>query len=281
VQFAIANYRDHQAALTGLLEAACGKRFVFIEGEKDYGKTWLLQWFQMEFAPRCPLIHVDLAAPDEVFSPPVIVAKCVSIIGSKHFTGPDCAYAKYRLEEMSSPRSAEVSGNKITGNNINITATARGETPREQLVNAMTLTNAFIEDLTRLPADFPPFVISIDGYDHTAPDQAMIQIKQWLDGSLLPGLCAVPQARCVLAGRRLPDVATKAWSGDCAKRELKGVPDTREWLDLARIMKKGYPPKAKDDPARYLDNVVDALKGVPGSIMPVLQGWPAEGADGR
>ena len=260
-----------------LLEVGCGRRFVFLEGDEDYGKTWLLQWFQIQVAQRCRVVHFDLKAPHELLSPQLVVARCVAAIGSERFT----AYEAHWKLLMSTPIRTEVTHNTITGSHISVVARPRPEQPQDQLISAMQLSNPFIADLKRLPADFPPFVLSFDGYNPVNPDQAMVQMNQWLDESFLPGVWEVPQARVIVSGRLVPDAATKPWAGASAKCHLTGVSDVDEWLNVARILQKGFPPKAKDNPAQYLDTVVDALGGHPGTIMRmILQKWPAERVDG-
>ena len=273
--FAIANYTLHQADLKGLAGPKCDRRFLFLEGPGDYGKTWLLKWLQAD--PRPPgLLYFDLGASHEFLSPSVILATSVGRIGRARFP----SYSHYADLLLTRPVTATVNDNTITGSNITVTASARGETPAEKLYNAIQLTDRFVEDLVALPPDTPPVIFVFDGGDHAQPDQGLLLINQWLDQSLLPGLLRATCARLIIAGRTVPDWSGKPWSATSAGIKLQGVRDANEWIGLVKALRKGYPPKASGNPAQYFEIVIDALQGVPGQIMAVVKNFPEETVGG-
>lgn len=273
---AIANYTRHQDALSGLAAAACGNRFLFLEGPEKYGKTWLLRWLQDTVAHPARVLCFDLGAAHEFLSPGVILAACVTQLGESQFS----RYARRAADLMSQPRTASIDNTTITGQHISVTATPRGETPAEQLFSAIQLTAAFVEDLAGLPAGTPPIIFAFDGFDAVVPDPAMKLINQWLDQSLLPGLMRAACTRVVIAGRTVPAVQGKAWSTSAVGIRLEGVRDSLEWMKVVAALRRGCPPKANGDLRRYVDIMVDVLQGVPGSIMTVVQNFPEESTGG-
>lgn len=270
--FAIANYIQHQRELIDLLNPRCARRFLFIEGPRDYGKTLLLNWLDTNVQQPSLLLYFDLGASHQILSPALILATSASRIGKSHMT----RFAAHQRALQSRPISASASGNTVTGRNITLIATAVGETAEEKLYNAIEMTDHFVEDLVELPASFPPIVFAFDGYDHAKPDQAMLLINQWLDQSFLPSLARASCSRLILAGRAVPNPSAKAWSAWSASIKLQGVRETNEWMEVVKKLKKRYPPIANGNPVRYLEIVIDTLQGIPGPIMTIVQSFPSE-----
>jgi hypothetical protein len=263
--FPIANYAPHRDALAALLQQPCGQPLLFITGEKDYGKTWLLSWFQTELGDQCRFLKFDLAAPQKLFSPSFIMRKCSEAIGKENFPN-----FEHEAKVYNRSRVAVVQDVHIRGDNNVVTAEV-GTTPQEQLLVALDLTNIFVEDLKKIAARDPPVIFVFDHVD--SPGQL---ISDWLYDGLIPALRSVPHSRLVLAARQLPDFAGAFWTPASKTVTLTGVDDPTAWYSLAKLLKKSFPVQPGADPNVYLEGAIKLGKGVPGTLMPFIQAFPAE-----
>jgi hypothetical protein len=262
--FPIANYTSHQQTLTALLEDSCGKPLLFICGEKDHGKTWLLKWFRAEVNSRCRIVSFDLAARQALLSPSLILRRCSDELGSQHFEN-----FLDQVQVYSRSRSVVIQNVKIEGNNNRVTGDA-GETLQEQILVAIDLTRVFVAELKRLAAQRPIIFV----FDHV--DSAGSLISGWLFEGLIPALRDVPHSRLVLAGRQFPSVEDSSWAATSTSVTLSGVSDATAWSTLMKLLKKRFPSEAGADPNSFLQGAILISKGVPGTIMPFIQTFPAE-----
>jgi len=263
MSFPIANYSSHQQSLVTLLETSCGRPLVFISGKKDYGKTWLLKWFRTEVANRCAVVAFDLAARQDLLSPSLILRRCADVLGSGYFRSfLDKAHV-YNLS-----RSVVIQNVKIDGSHNVVTGDA-GETLKEQVLVAMDLTEFFVADLKNLAVQRPPVIFVFDHFD-----EAGSLVRDWLVEGLIPALRAVPHSRLVLAGRELPRTGDTSWESELATVTLAGVQDATAWRALVKLLKKDFPAQGAADPDVFLEGAILATKGIPGTLMPIIQAFP-------
>jgi hypothetical protein len=264
VWFPIANYIAHQQSLATLLQASCGRPLLFIGGETGHGKTWLLKWFRSEMGPRCSVVKFDLAAQQELLSPSLILRKCANELGSDHFG----SFLR-EAEVYQKARSVVIQNVTIEGSHNVVTGDA-GETPREQMLGALDLTRFFIDDLKKFAAPRPPIVFIFDHFD-----QAGTVVGNWLVDGLIPALRAVPHSRLVLAARQLPRTDDVSWETAVETVTLAGVQDAAAWRALVKLLKRDFPPEGMADPDVFLKGAILVTKGVPGTLMPFIQTFPA------
>jgi hypothetical protein len=269
MSFPIANYSSHQQSLVMLLDASCGRPLLFIRGDKDFGKTWLLKWFRAEVGARYTVIPFDLAAQQELLSPSLILRKCSDALGSNHFSNFETEVQVYKRSRNAVIQNVEVKGDH------NVVNAAIGETLQDQLLVAMDLTKIFIADLKKLASLQQPIVFMFDHYD-----RASQLISGWLAESLIPALRDVPNSRLVLAGRETPPVDDVWWASATDIVTLTGVNDAKAWSALVKLLKKGFPVAAGADPDVFLQGAIQFSKGVPGALMPFIQTFPPETANG-
>ncbi|MEW5959106.1 MAG: ATP-binding protein [Chloroflexota bacterium] len=93
------------------------------------------------------------------------------------------------------------------------------ETPEQRAERRAALTQAFFDDLRRLPR--PPVLI-FDTFEAASPELA-----DWFGQSFLPHAYRSPGLVVVIAGRQVPP-ETIAWSG--YRHDLPPIADPRPWL---------------------------------------------------
>jgi hypothetical protein len=237
MSFPIANYSSHQHSLVTLLETSCGRPLLFIRGEKDHGKTWLLKWFRTEVGDRCRVIAFDLAARQSLLSPSLILRRCADELGSDSFSS-----LLREAQVYNRSRSVVIQNVKIDGSHNVVTGDA-GETLQEQVLVAFDLTKIFVADLKNLATPHPPIIFIFDHFD-----EAGSLIKDWLFEGLIPALRAVPHSRLVLAGRQLPPADETPWASATATVTLAGVQDATAWSALVKLLKKIFPLRVQRTP---------------------------------
>jgi hypothetical protein len=261
--FEIANYNDHRQAMTALLQQSCSRPVLFIKGEKNYGKTWLLRWFRAELGGRCHLLKFNLADPEQLLSPALILHKCSEQLGESHFPNFQREALVYNRSRVAVIRDVEVKGNNNT-----VTADVGG-TPEEQLLVAKELTKIFVADLKDMPAPDLPIIFAFDHVESTK-----LVISRWLLDGLIPELRSVPHSRVVLAAPDFPSLDEVPWEPSSTTITLTGINDVAAWLSLVGILKKRLPPEAGANPQVYLQGAIQLSKGVPGTLMPFIQAFP-------
>jgi len=248
-----------------LLESTCERPVFFIQGDQHYGKTWLLQWFQTELGATSSLATVDLAI--KLTEPKIILSSFAALLGKSKF-----AKFSARARQMGATGSAVIKDVEIVGDNNVVSATAPGETAEDKLFAAMELTGEFVEDLKRLSYS-RPIILVLDGYD-----QNVASISSWLTRSLIPGIDPIAHARLIVAGRDLPALPPK-FASRCTTIRLQGVRKAADWLEVVELANRKCPlHEGGGDAASYLHGMIDATRGVPGTIMPLILGFPEKAA---
>jgi hypothetical protein len=260
VTLLIANYTDPQEKLRGLLSQDCATRAIFIEGEKNFGKSYLLKVVKNNLKERSHFVIVELDKRRSAPSPIEILTEIVDRLGWKIFPRLDAI--KHELEGRR-PIQATVANVSITGSYNNVQAIAQ-ESEDDRLLLAMRVTREFLEDLRGLPSENLPLILAFDGYD---PDLSLID--RWFDRSLIPGLSDIPHVRSIVCGRKVPETTVKSRTppGCGVEIILKGVKDPEEWFPIISAMRRRIPGDAVLEKRGYLRGLIAAHKGAPGLIM--------------
>jgi len=195
--------------------------------------------------------------------PSFILRKCSQALGEGHFPNFEREAPVYKLS-----RTATISNVTVTGDDNIITADAGG-TPEEQLLVAMDLTRFFVDDLKKLAEPHPPIVFAFDHVEKAKP-----LTSTWLREALIPALQAVPHSRVVLASTDFPALDEVSWEPASATITLTGVSDANAWYSLIQLLGKSVPPQAATNPIVFLQGIIMATKGVPGTLMPIIQTFP-------
>lgn len=263
--FPIANYTGHRDALAALLQQPCGKPVLLIKGEKDHGKTWLLKWFRTELGDNCRLLKFDLAAPEQLLSPALILRKCSDELGNGNFPKFEQAAQVHDRTRVAIVRDVQIQGN------YNTVKAEVGTTPEEQLMAAIELTKFFVGDLKAMAPPDPPIVFAFDHVESTT-----LLTRNWLFQSLIPALRSVPQSRVVLAATQFPALDDEVWEPASTVITLTGITEPAAWHSLVKLLKKNCPIAKDADPNVFLQGLIVATGGIPGSLMPFINKFPAE-----
>ena len=257
----VANYTVPRAQIRALTVAACPTRVVFLEGEENIGKSYLLTTLRPEITPAARLAIVDLEKRRGVATPLEILTEMAATIGSERF--PKLRQAL--LEVARRPIAATVSGVSIKGSYNNVQAIAE-ESDDDRLLAAWVPTTAFLTDLLSLTDDMQPLVVAFDGYDGASP-----LVDKWFHLYLAPGLCEIAHIRLVVSARVAPRESLKQRVSTIATLDVKlsGVNDEQEWLPIIVSLKRRVPGSAPEQ-AAFLRGVIRALNGRPGGILPFI-----------
>lgn len=249
----LANYKEERAAFARLWERQCQKPILLLCGQSGCGKTSLLKYCRQLAPDSVFLVFVDCTRdginPAEVFS-----------LAADH-TGRDRlpSFSKCLLQH-----NVEISGNKIEGENNQISVVLGSGTEQARKERLVSLTNAWLRDLSQLDR---PLLLVVDTYEKAGAD-----LQSWLESVIarLPRACS--QLRVVIAGQKVPDTNTgEEWADCCYERELNGVHEPEHWLPV--IEQRGFVVPS-EHPLSYLAGLCDFTKGSPRQISAFIETFP-------
>lgn len=257
----LANYTVPRAKIRALMDPACPTRVIFLEGEENIGKSYLLSTLRPEIAPVARLAIIDLLKRRGIPTPLEILTEMAATIGSERF--PKLLQALQDVTRRSI--TASVSGVSIQGSYNRVEAVAQ-ESDDDRFLAALVPTTAFLEDLRSLPTDLQPLLVAFDGYDGASP-----LVDKWFHAVLVPGLCAISHIRLIVSARVIPRerIKQRVSTDVTLDVQLSGVNDVQEWLPIIASLKRRVPGTDVEQ-AAFLLGVIRALKGCPGGIMPFI-----------
>lgn len=258
----IANYHQERDTLTGALGEWPLASTIFVSGGPDYGKTWLLRWFQEQYSSAARIVHVDLADPEIETTPVLAMNMCARKLGWHHFN-------EYKDELARRPANqAKIENVRVYGDNATFTANA-GPEPPDQVATAIELTAPFVKGVASAAEGGAPIVICLDGYC-----SAQATTRSWIERALAGDLAASRCARLIIAGRK--PASPKLCDGVAAMVaiELRGVDDVNEWERLANELGRTLPGENDSAARLILQGAILISEAAPGKLMRWLKQQP-------
>ncbi|MFI3122296.1 MAG: hypothetical protein QX191_03795 [Methylococcaceae bacterium] len=255
----IANYKEHTKAFNSLLHKNCNKPILLFKGGSGTGKSFLMEHCRAQIQGDVHQVLVDLRATSNVMQIFLQTGRRLSWECFDNF--------KQHVGELNRQLNINVNGNTQAGVgnmiNVELKALFDNATLEQRDERYSTLTNAWAEDINNLDN---PCVLLLDVYE-----SANSEIKRWITGDLLS--CAVDSAqmRVVVAGQDVPE--SFGWNHCSELKELYGVPEAEEWLPVIKALGRRIPIEPQ---LTYLAGICHALKGNPGAIAKVIEGFPRQ-----
>jgi hypothetical protein len=253
----IANYKAERDILERVIGDQTPERTIFLSGESEYGKTWLLDWLEQQYGKEARIVRVNLFEPDSEMNPALAMSQCIGKLGWDHFS----EFKEVRARRPVS--QANIENVRSIGNNVTFTAAANPPSVADQLVTAMELTDAFVKGLSRAASAGPPIVICLDGYCRAAPP-----IPDWVEQALIDYVTKAKCARLIITRRKPADPKLCYGADALAAIELRGVADVGEWARVADELGRALPG---EDAQAALEVAISVTEGVPGPMMRWLQ----------
>jgi len=258
----IANYHVERQELARLATAGAPTA-IYLKGDEDYGKSFVVAWLEQEVAAKARVVVVDLAPPQRSMTPDLVMRVVAQELGWEHFQS-----FRAEAERLAPRRQATVENVTVNGSFNTITASA-GSTIEDQLALAIELTGPFLECLKVATKAHAAVTLCLDGYDRDAR-----LIGGWLELSLLPGLGRQPIANILISGRCAAPPELFGRHPAPHALELAGVHDVQEWIRVAGVLKRRLPGADPAQAEQRLAGIIDFARGEPGSIMTYLQNLP-------
>ena len=260
----IANYVTQRGHLARLVQAQADSTAAFIVGRADYGKTWLMRWFEAEYASQARIVLLEMGDPSQTFTPILIMRACAQALGPEHF-------ADFNTEavRLTPARKAIIENVSVRGDHNSFVAST-GETEEDQIVLALGLTESFVNGLKAAGREGPPIVLCFDGY---APAQTVVH--RWFDLGFVRAVCALPGVRLIVTGRDIPQDGIPRKAPACASFALDGVLEAREWIRIAGDLGRRLPGDTAEKTETLIEGMILLTNGAPGQIMRWVQSQPA------
>lgn len=252
----IANYHAERAMLERVIGEPEAKRAIFVSGQSDYGKTWLLDWFEQQYCAVARVLRINLSDPDVDLNPALAMTLCAGKLGWSHFGDFSAALARRPANQ------AKIENVRSQGDNVTFIASA-GVTLADQLLTALELTSPFVNGLRVAAANGAPIIICLDGYC-CAPKP----IRAWIERALVDEVVRAGCARLIITGREPEGHKLCKDLRALAAIELRGVDDVEEWERVAEELGRVLPG---DDAASALSVAISVTQGAPGQMMRWLQ----------
>jgi hypothetical protein len=208
-----------------LLHGECEERILLVGSPPGFGKTLLMIEYQrLAHQEGVPCALLDLRYVTAVFEG--LATLCEE--------WEDCDFGQFHRQVevlQQSPVHVDVRGVLQIGRpEIQIALTGPDEETRRS--RRLLLTEALMADLRRWLRGERRAVIIIDTYNaDTVPE-----LRQWVEGMLLPHVRRSPGLLAVVAGQAVPQ-ASLMWEDCCCRLTLQPLENPDDWMEFVELRK--------------------------------------------
>jgi hypothetical protein len=254
----IANYKPQKDAFRALMQDGCRERILMFRGASGSGKTLLVNACLEELPEKARNMHFN--CKDSEVNTAEVFYRGGDTLGWELLP---CFIEQ--VAALSGATRVEIEHNRFMGigNQINVALKAESVVDRNE--RRAALTSAWFVDLRKLES---LMLVSIDTFE-----QATTEFKEWINGPFLYRAAQAEALRVLIAGQQTPDRHEHEveWGRCCRTYELYGVREAQHWLPVVHALGRVVPAA---DPFSFMQGICHALKGKPGDIMNLIEGFP-------